>query len=625
MRTRTQTLLAKLGALALAASALVSCATAPPSAEAGSGAGRPCDASLADTFRSDPLTRVVLVRQFRAGEPLALSEPVSERTPRARQDLCMVKLVVGPGNAGPEGAPSTSPGIGIEVWLPSPENWTGRIHNRGGGGWVGGADAAPDRIGWLYSALGADAENAVASHTDTGHAIMDGSWAMNPDGTFAANLWEDFVSRSLHEQAVKTKAIAAAYYGRRHTFAYFEGSSQGGRQGYLLAQRYPDDYDGIVANMPAINFAPLAFYHLYHALVVERELGGQPLTEAQMDLASNAAIQACDVVGGEHLGYILDNAACRYDPSNDRNVLCRSDGGRNATPDCLTRAQANVINRFWYGVTADGSAPSPAVDNGMGLELSGQRLWYGLPRGTSLYNWFFTRGPGAQYAGAPPPGATPGGVWPGVTATPGSIGNASFGGDWLALTLGEPRLADENFRNATGNGARGWTQLTYAQLADAFRRAQARDAELDDMSTTNPDLSAFAASGGKMLSWHGWNDEAIPPLSTARYYDQVVQTMGGLDRVQSFYRLYMLPGGGHESPQGTSNREAFPPRFSQVQLYQLMVDWVENGRAPQLNLEGSSLPGAPQPITQPICAYPQQARYTSGDPRVASSYECRNR
>ena len=81
-----------------------------------------------------------------------------------------------------------------------------------------------------------------------------------------------------------------------------------------------------------------------------------------MDLVSNAAIAAGDLVGGEHLGYIFDNEACHYDPTTDPDVLGVSDGGTNTSPHCVTKAQANAINKFWYGATADGSVPDPRVD-----------------------------------------------------------------------------------------------------------------------------------------------------------------------------------------------------------------------------------------------------------------------
>src|SRR5690606_4971635 len=99
---------------------------------------------------------------------------------------------------------------------------------------------------------------------------------------------------------------------------------------------------------------------------------------------SNAAIAACDEVGGEHLGYIPDPASCQYDPTKDLDLLCVDDGGTNATASCFTVAQAQAVNKFWYGQTVDGSVPDPAVDNGVADTLASNHKWYGLTRGSNL-------------------------------------------------------------------------------------------------------------------------------------------------------------------------------------------------------------------------------------------------
>jgi hypothetical protein len=554
-------------------------------------------------FADDELTTVLLVTAFKAGEPLVLSEEPAEYTPAAPSDLFLVKLVVGPGNAGPADAPSTSPGIGIEVWLPPKPAWNGRVHNIGGlGGYDGGNHSSAIQVGWFYAALTAGGEGAVSASTDSGHAATNGAWAMNPDGSPATQLWVDFSHRAMHEMAVKTKVLVTAFYGTAPEYCYYEGASTGGRHGYRLAQQYPEDYDGIIANLPTINFTQWILATLHRELVIERDLGGVPLTEEQMDLVSNAAIHANDVVGGEHLGYIFDNQACRYDPTKDPNVLCPSEGGTNTSPHCVTRAQANAINKLWYGVTADGSVPDPEVDTGAGTALN-DRLWYGLARGTSLYVAYFTkRDPRMRE----------------ILRANKESGN-SPGADYAALVLQDPTIAGPSFQNASGNGQARWRGLSYEDLAALYERGAELEPAFANIASDNPDLSAFKASGGKFLSWHGWNDESIPVQTTTRYYDRVVETMGGLENVQGFFKLYLVPGGGHMSPHGTSNENANPPTLAPGQHYEQMVRWVENGVEPGPIEIASPLP-SPDPITQPLYPYPQKAMYVDGDPRVASSY-----
>ncbi len=577
--------------------------TPPPPASA---APLACDDTLKANFKPDALTTVVAVKAFKKGDALILGGTATGATPLAANDVCMVKLNVGPGNPGPADAPSTSPGIGIEVWLPAKAAWNSRVHALGGGGWQGGAAGSASAVASTDAAGVAGKEGAVSSTTDTGHASSaGGSFAMNPDGTINKTLWTDFASRGIHEQAVKTKALAAAYYGAAPKYAYWDGGSTGGRQGLNLAQNHPADFDGIVANYPAIHWSRFITAELYPQIVFQRDLGGVAPTQAQQDLVSNAAIAACDLVGGQHLGYVLDPQSCSYDPTTDASVLCTADGGSNATAACVSKAQARAINKIWYGMTADGSAPAPAADNGWSAASSstllgtGNQRWYGLTRGTSLY--------GAMFSAFGLNGlASPNGAFP-------------IASDQVALELQNSTLGDPSFLNATGNGQSLWKQLSYAQLSNAYDRGLALQAEFGNINTDNPDLSAFRNRGGKLLTWHGLADELIMPQGTVNYYNSVVAKMGGLSDVQGFYRLYLVPGAGHGDPNGTSNPGAAVPYFAPTQFYDTLTAWVEQGKAPEaLTLQS---PGA-APKTRPICVYPKKIAYTSGDAGSAASYTC---
>jgi len=153
----------------------------------------------------------------------------------------------------------------------------------------------------------------------------------------------------------------------------------------MQAQANPDDFDGILAGNSAINWTRFITAELYPQVVMQRDLGGTPLTPAQATLVSSAAVSACDSqLTGKHEGFISDPAACRYDPVQDKAVLCTASGGSNATAACLSTAQAQAVNKIWYGQTRDGSVPPAAADIGYGPVLASNQLWYGLPRGTAL-------------------------------------------------------------------------------------------------------------------------------------------------------------------------------------------------------------------------------------------------
>lgn len=594
-------------------------------AEGGSTVAFNCDDSLKTAFKPDPDTTVLLVKAFKAGDPLVLSGTPTSQTLTAASDLCVVKLNVGPGNPGPADAPSTSPGIGIEIWLPSKANWNNRIHVVGGGGWAGGVQGSttalagaavnPLAAGAIPPAAIADLEGAVSASTDAGHAnvINGGSFAMNPDGSINSRLWADFSSRAVHEMALKTKALTTAFYGSPPKYSYFDGFSTGGRQGMKEAQAHAADFDGILAGAPAMNFTRMTTSSLYPQLVFQRDLNGTPLTTAQQDLVSNAAIATCDLVGGRHMGYILDPNSCNYDPTKDASVLCASSGGTNTTPACVTSVQAQALNKIWHGMTADGSVPDPLVDNGWPAAMAsslptGNQRWFGLSRGTSLYASAF-RGIGLANVYRP----------------------FYVASDIVALELQDSSYAVYDlppsdpspirFVNATGNGASKWKTLSYAALSQAFDQGIALQSAFGDVNTDNPDLSAFKARNGKLLHYHGLSDELIPSGGSVNYYGRVVGEMGGLESVQSFYRMFLIPGYGHGSPNGTSNTSANGPAPKAGELYAVLTDWVEKGIAPE-RIVLNSPSSTPAERTLPVCAFPKKVTYANGDPNLASSYTC---
>src|SRR5581483_4732011 len=509
-----------------------------------------CDDSLKSAFHPDSLTTVLLVKAFKKNDPLTLGAP-SATTPTAANDVCMVKLLVGPGNPGPAGAPSTSPGIGIELWLPTPANWNHRIQVAGGGGWAGGNQTSLTLLaGAPATGTGAGTttptpsfiatvEGAVSANTDTGHSGPGGgSFAMNPDGTINTVLWNDFAQRGIHEMAVKTKAITKAYYGKAQKYAYWDGFSTGGRQGHKLAQLHPDDFDGILAGAPAFNWTRFITAELYPQIVYQRDLGGVPLTAGQLNALGNAAINACDVVNGVHMGYIPDPSQCRYDPTQDASVLCTAP---NTPANCVTPLQAQAMNKLWYGETRDGTAPPPSVDNAWSLDIAagahrrvGNHLWYGLARGAS-----FAGLGGSTSAGVPAP----------FTISTGLV-------SW---ELQSPSLATPSFINATGNGANGWMGLSYGRLADAYDQGLVLQRSFAHINTDNADLRPFRHSGGKMIMYHGLADVLIMPQGSANYYERVIDELGGLHEVQKFYRFFYVPGMAHGFSNGTTNPNANPP------------------------------------------------------------------
>src|SRR5262245_17995706 len=248
---------------------------------------------------------------------------------------------------------TVAPQIHIEIWLPK-DTWNGRYRGEGGGGYAG-------QISYGGLAAGIRAGYATAS-TDTGHpASAGGTFALNPDGSLNTQLISDFAERSLREMVVKAKALIAAHYGKPPAYSYWNGCSTGGRQGLVAAQRFPEEYDGLVIAAPAINWDRFIPSELWPQIVMNKTVGA-PISDTKLTAVTQAAVVACDANDGVRDGVINDPRKCTYDPAA---LVCQP--GNDAT-NCLTSHEADAIRKIWNGPTS----------------ASGERLWFGLERGAAL-------------------------------------------------------------------------------------------------------------------------------------------------------------------------------------------------------------------------------------------------
>ena len=470
---------------------------------------------------------------------------------------------------------TVSPAINIEVWLPPAANWNHRFQAEGGGGYAG-------VISYSALAVTGDAvtgQFATAS-TDTGHpstgtangqggangAQAGGGFALNPaDDTLNEGLIVDFASRSEHEMTVKAKAVIKAYYGKPQKYAYCNGCSTGGRQGWMEAQMYPEDYDGILAGAPAFNWDRFIPAELWPELVMNLDVGA-PVSQTKLMAVTAAAIKACDGLDGVIDGGINDPRQCHFDP---HSLVC----GRPGAPTdgtCLASQEADVVQQIWRGARG----------------THGEFLWYGLEPGASFAGL-------ANSSSATPPVARP-----------------------FTITLDHWRLWIEQ------NPSFDWTTLTTASFETGFRLSQAKFHAV--IGTDDPDLMAFRAYGGKMITYHGWTDQLIFPKGSIDYFNRVVAANGGLKRVREFDRLFMVPGMNHcAGGAGAVN-------FGQSGVVPVSLDpehdavlalqrWVEHGIAPDMLIATSQ----PVAFTRPLCPYPAKAHYKgTGDNTDAANFVC---
>jgi feruloyl esterase len=245
--------------------------------------------------------------------------------------------------------PSRDSDIKIEVWLPE-ANWNGKLQSVGNGAWAGSIS---------YSAMvGALAQGYAAASTDTGHEGNTSAFAIGRPEKLV-----DFAHRAIHEMTVAAKALIAARYESPPRRSYFVGCSTGGRQALAEAQRYPGDYDGIVAGAPAHHPSHLQGAQIWTALLGHDSAGGA-LTAEQLPLINAAVIEACDTLDGVADGVIENPRQCAFDPAT---LLCPA-GAAGGTGVCLSPQQVETVRKIYVGpATASGETLFPGVARGSEL------------------------------------------------------------------------------------------------------------------------------------------------------------------------------------------------------------------------------------------------------------------
>ncbi|MFZ4834297.1 tannase/feruloyl esterase family alpha/beta hydrolase [Rouxiella sp. Mn2063] len=523
-----------------------------------------------------------------------------------KSDLCLLKIILGPGAPGDKNMPSTSTGIGVEIWLPVPDEWNQRYIGVGQDGFAGGIEVkAADIVSEFgSSALRAAKDGYVSAAYDAGHAFKDGSngsFGLRTDGSVNWPLLQDWAYRGLHGMTLAAKQAAQDFYGKKPKFSYWNGGSTGGREGLMLAQRYPADYNGIISAYPAINWPSFATGIMWPQIVMQQELG-HPIEADKLDLVTQRAIRACDTtLTGQHEGYLSDIHGCNYNPLKDKDILCESI--TNTTKSCLSQKEALAVNKIWFGPTMDGNYIDPAKNNGVEKSLSLGHLWYGYNRGAILFNSPVSYGVG-------PAGITP----------------FTIGAHWLSIVTQDPSLADNTFVNEKNPSRDGWKKLPYSgeySYASIFIRSLQQFGSMN--GTDSADLREFSALGGKIIHWHGLADNQIPVGGSINYYERILSSSGGLEQTRRFYRFYLAPGLGHgrtgaaglnpPTPGGNSN-DGFGINYA---LIPALEKWVEKGVAP----ESLTMPLQPgETSSRSWCLYPQHLKMIQGGERSQRKFEC---
>jgi feruloyl esterase len=453
-----------------------------------------------------------------------------------------------------EATPSSDSSIKIEVWMPA-EGWNGRLRGQGNGGFAGEID---------YRRLGLAVQQKYASAaTDTGHSAggTDARWALaHPEKV------TDFGYRAIHEMTQIAKTVIHAFYGNNAQHSYFDNCSNGGRQALMEAQRFPEDYDGIISGAPANFWTHLLTKALADAQATTLDPASY-IPGSKIPALARAVNAACDAQDGVTDGVLNDPRQCKWDPAE---LLCNAEDSNQ----CLTAPQITTLKKLYAG-------PRDA-------------------QGAQIFPGYL---PGAEE------GQGGWGLW--ITGqAPGQSLLFAFGTGYFSNMVYEK--ADWDYRST--------------KVEDGLKAAETKTARI--LNATDPNLAAFKSRGGKLILYHGWNDAAISALNTINYYDSVVSRMGQAE-TNAFSRLYMVPGLQHcgggpgANSFGQLGMGAPDPQHN-VEL--ALEEWVEKGIAPSAIVATKYVDDDPSKgvrFTRPLCPYPQIAKFKGdGDPNDAASFVC---
>jgi feruloyl esterase len=427
--------------------------------------------------------------------------------------------------------PSPDSDIQIEVWLPS-AGWNQKYEAVGNGAWAGS-------ISYGEMAEGLKRGYATSS-TDTGHAGPGAEWAIgHPEKVI------DYAYRSEHEMAVTAKAVVNGFYGRQPRLSFFSGCSTGGRQALVEAERYPSDFNGIVAGAAANPKSGLDAWRVWiaQAMFKDRESVVPP---AQFSMIHRAVLAKCDAIDGVADGLIENPMKCTFDPST---LKCQG----AAAQDCLTAAQVETVRTILSPARNRKSGELIFPTYSLGAELGGARML----TGPDAYD-----------------------------------------------------RALEQFRYMVYDDPK-WNWRTFDLERDVEMIRKAHDGVF---AAINPDLSAFARQGGKLVTYHGWADPNIASEASVNFYQATTKATRPPADSPDWVRLFMVPGMGHCS--GGDGPDSFDT-FTAVER------WVETGEVPA-RIVASRVRDGRVDMTHPLCPYPQSAHYIgTGSASDAANFVCR--
>jgi feruloyl esterase len=467
-----------------------------------------------------------------------------------------------------EGAPDGSARVGLQL----PVVWKQRFFFMGVGGNGGSLTPAVNTTDRL-SALG---KGYVTAVTDTGHAGngTDAGWVRTPDGKRDEAKIADFFYRAAHVATLAGKALAKAYYAEPVQHAYFDGCSTGGRMAMMEAERYPTDFDGIIAGDPNMDYhATLQRFLVQKAAFASAAAFLSPDTLAIVD---KTVTERCDLLDGVKDGLVQDPARCRM---RAEDLACKP----GIAADCLTPDQVTVLRAY----------TTPLKDRHAHVVFPG---W-------AMTNLTGARGMSYWTTGATAPDLThidaPWGDNP-VAAPRGWVFARQALTSWLGMGAATTfaGLDADPRTNTVGDALIALADRTFAPA-----------------ETKNPaKLLPFIQQGRKLILYHGTSDPALPAARTVQFYQELSTLLHGRDKAAANVRLFLVPGMQHCSG-GIG-----PDQFDTLSALEA---WAEQGKAPEVIPARTKADTTIAPHELPLCPYPRQARFSGfGQANDAANWKC---
>lgn len=501
--------------------------------------------------------------------PVTITAAVSDLEPAAvgpATPFCKVSGEIAPRSAG------ASP-IRFEVNLPAV--WNRKFIMTGGGGFngviLGGRGALRDAPGGIPTPL---AKGFATASTDSGHQIASRDDPEPARFTLNPEMMRNFAFEAYKKTSDVARALMRRYYGKPPRYSYYFGGSEGGREGLTMAQRYPNDFDGIVSVVPVISWTGLM--NGFSRFIPPQAAGGS-IDREDLQVFANAVMASCDALDGISDGIVSNYLACSRTFSVE-SLRCPAKAG---AARCLSDAQIATLKSA-YEVTSFPFAVTNGITNYPGRLFGGEIQ---VP-GDNFARWVSIGTPISN------------------PLTPQDPRGAIYGSNFVRYVITQ----DPNFDVAKFDPA----------------KFEARIKEVSAlMDSTNPDLSEFRKHGGKLIIRENAGDTAQSPQAGFRYYESVVARMGQRS-VDGFLRLYVSPASAHGGQAfSLTTGEAVP---TQRDLLSDIDDWVTAGRSPADSLEQVSTAAvAPFEIraARPMCRYPKYPHYSGGDRTKSASYACK--